>query len=378
MNPRVTFLVPCYKLAHLLGDCVNSILMQSYRDFEVLIMDDCSPDHTPEVAATFRDPRVRYVRNPVNLGHLKNYNEGIRLARGHYLWLVSADDRLRLPYVLERFVALLDQHRDVGMAFCPGVNLHDDGREGAVQGLHGDADVIFERGQFLSRLIHYNSVCTPAAIARKECYERMGMFPLDLPYAGDWYVWCFIALHDKVAYLAEPMVNYRYHDANITKLLMNTTPRVLVSDVIAVRRRIRRLAEQLGMHAIARLCSTATADDYARRVTRKAKDNWLLGLTLEEVEASLDADYDLAADRAEIRAGVYGSLGDVAYVDGDFRAARRHYTAALRQSPTSLQTWAKLGLVPLGHRGARLRREIGELQRRWRGGWNASVGAPAS
>jgi glycosyltransferase involved in cell wall biosynthesis len=51
MDPKVSFLVPCYKLAHFLGDCVNSILAQTYGDFEVLIMDDCSPDNTPEVAA---------------------------------------------------------------------------------------------------------------------------------------------------------------------------------------------------------------------------------------------------------------------------------------------------------------------------------------
>src|SRR6478672_7594179 len=59
---KVSFVVPCYRLAHLLGECVDSILAQSYGDFEVLIMDDCSPDATPEVAASFSDPRVRHVR----------------------------------------------------------------------------------------------------------------------------------------------------------------------------------------------------------------------------------------------------------------------------------------------------------------------------
>jgi glycosyltransferase involved in cell wall biosynthesis len=95
MSPTVSFVVPCYKLAHLLSDCVDSILGQTYREFEVLIMDDCSPDNTPEVARSFQDARVKYIRNPTNLGHLHNYNKGIGLSQGKYVWLISADDYLR-------------------------------------------------------------------------------------------------------------------------------------------------------------------------------------------------------------------------------------------------------------------------------------------
>ena len=117
MNPTVSFVVPCYKLAHLLGECVDSILGQTYRDFEVLIMDDCSPDNTAEVAQSFTDPRVRHVRNEPNLGHLRNYNKGIELARGKYVWLISADDRLRRPYVLERYVRCLMNIQKSAMSF---------------------------------------------------------------------------------------------------------------------------------------------------------------------------------------------------------------------------------------------------------------------
>src|SRR5919106_4742281 len=130
--PAVTFVVPCYRLAAYLGECVESILAQSFDDFEILIMDDCSPDDTPRVAASFSDPRVRYVRNATNLGHLKNYNEGIRLARGRYLWLMSADDRLRSHDVLATFVAALDRDPAVTFAFCPAMSLEDSREAGVV------------------------------------------------------------------------------------------------------------------------------------------------------------------------------------------------------------------------------------------------------
>src|SRR6266550_3100148 len=108
MTPIVSFVVPCYKLAHLLRECVDSILCQTFGNLEVLIMDDCSPDKTSEVAQSFRDSRVRYIRNESNLGHLRNYNKGISLTQGKYVWLISADDYLRRAYILEKYVNLLE------------------------------------------------------------------------------------------------------------------------------------------------------------------------------------------------------------------------------------------------------------------------------
>ena len=101
--------MPCYKHGHFLVDCVESIMRQSFQDFEILIMDDCSPDETPAIAASFNDPRVIHVRNERNLGHIANYNKGIGLARGTYIWLINVDDYLRSPVVLEKFVAVMEK-----------------------------------------------------------------------------------------------------------------------------------------------------------------------------------------------------------------------------------------------------------------------------
>ena len=86
-NPIVSFVVPCYKLADFLPECINSILSQSFSSLEVLIMDDCSPDHTSDVARSFNDTRVKYIRNDHNLGAIRNYNKGIKLFRGKYIGL---------------------------------------------------------------------------------------------------------------------------------------------------------------------------------------------------------------------------------------------------------------------------------------------------
>lgn len=118
-TPTVTFVVPSYRLGHFLAECVNSVLSQTYSDWEMLIMDDCSPDNTGEVASSFRDPRVKYIRNEHNLGLVKNFNKGIGSSRGKYVWIISADDYLRRPYTLERYVELMEKHEKVGSALVP-------------------------------------------------------------------------------------------------------------------------------------------------------------------------------------------------------------------------------------------------------------------
>jgi len=361
-TPRVSFVVPCYKLAHLLRDCVESILSQSYRDVEVLIMDDCSPDDTPSVAASFDDSRVRSIRNPVNLGHVRNYNEGIRLSRGEYVWIMSADDRLRSSDIVERYARLLDERPDVGMAFCPGVNLHDGGREGDLHGSLGAADVVFEGHELLDTLLQANCVCTPGALVRRSCYEAMGMYPIDLPYACDWYVWCAVALHHRVAYFGAPMVHYRYHDTNITKRIVSETPDVFVSDLIAVRWRIKRLAERHGTWDVVRICRTAIGNDYALRVRLKTTEDWWQGLTLDAFEQSLRDERATMSERAAMRATVYTALGDDHYDRGDVARAQRCYRTSIAARPWMLRTRAKAALLRLDGRGRRMRELIGAVR----------------
>src|SRR6266550_8913150 len=125
----VSFIVPCYNYAHFLRECVSSILRQSYPQFEILIMDDQSPDNTPEVAGAFGDARVIHVRNERNLGLVSNVNKGLGLARGEFVWAISPDDNLRNPHALERFVGFIDRHPDVGFVFSPVVHIRK-GKEG--------------------------------------------------------------------------------------------------------------------------------------------------------------------------------------------------------------------------------------------------------
>ena len=357
MNPKVSFIVPCYRLAHLLPECVNSILAQTYGDFEVLIMDDCSPDNTPEVARSFADPRVKHVRNDPNLGHLRNYNKGIELSRGEYIWLISADDSLRSSHVLERYVKLMDASPNVGFTFCPAMKVVDAEDHGVMRySLVADHDTTIPGHQFLSKhLVYANIVPSPAAMARKKLYESVNGFPLDLPHTGDWYLWGMFAFAADVGFFAESMVNRRFHERNMSSEFCTEAALAMFRNNLAAPLRFLQKAEREGLAALAEGCRLGVAAEYLRQLTPpKPGDPIQTTISEEEFEESLESNLNDNRSRNVIRAYVYERLADE-YVPGDQPRALRYYRLALRQRANTARIRAKYALARMGAAGKILR-----------------------
>jgi glycosyltransferase involved in cell wall biosynthesis len=351
MNPRVSFIVPCYKLAHLLGDCLTSILRQSYGHFEVLVMDDESPDDTAAVVRAFGDQRVRHVRNPRNLGHLRNYNKGLTLARGDYVWLISADDTLREPDALQQFVSALAQHPQVTLAFSQAMKV-EDGRDLGLLPRQLTTDIVFDREEALELLLDWNCVPSAGAVVRRSAYERAGLFPLDLPHAGDWYLWCRFAVQGPVLYLARPLVNYRFHAANMSKFYEARRP-LLVRDELEVRWRIARLTAEAGLRKATAFGIRRLIDQYAGEVDPTSR---AATMTAEAAADAIRAHAPDRRERAALLAQLYTALGDRAYARGNRSLAGERYKQALRVVHTHPQALAKLLLLRTGSLGAHVRR----------------------
>jgi cellulose synthase/poly-beta-1,6-N-acetylglucosamine synthase-like glycosyltransferase len=360
-RPRVSFVVPCYRLAGLLPACLDSILRQSYADFEILVMDDCSPDDTAEVVASFGDARLRHVRNEHNLGHLRNYNKGIGLSRGAYVWLISADDYLRSTDVLARYVRLLDREPRVGYVFAPGYGVRN-GVETRILGrlrARFDRDAIVPGEALLRRLLRGNFILTPSGLVRRECYDRLGAFPLDLPWCGDWYLWCLFALHFDVGYFAQPMVCYReQHDMSMTDKLTRESLDACAAEEIRVAWRIHRQVERSGRRRLSRQCLDALAHTYARTMAGPRYRGAGTWMNLDAMEASLRENMASDAERDRLRAMIQACAGDECYWRRDLRNAWRLYRLALAGAPWRVSIGLKMGLASLGKPGEYLRRSL--------------------
>jgi len=127
-NPRVTVLMAVFNGDRFVADAVQSILAQTFTDFEFLIVDDGSTDGTAAALAAFEDPRIRVIRNPVNIGLTRSLNLGLRQARGALIARQDADDRSH-PARLAAQVAFLDREQDVVVLGTQGRYIDARGRE---------------------------------------------------------------------------------------------------------------------------------------------------------------------------------------------------------------------------------------------------------
>lgn len=321
-SAQVSFVIPCYKLGHYLPECVGSILAQTYPHLDIIILDDQSPDDTEAVArgimAAHPDRQISYIRNPENLGNIRNYNKGIGLASGKYVWILSPDDRLRSSRIVERYVITLEAHADVGFAFCPAHVIK--GTEDA--GLHRPSryrpeDAILQGSQLVRDIVDNNfELVSPSVLIRKECYESVTLFPTDMPHRGDSYVWALIAMRCAVAYLCEAMVDYRVHESSMISSLARENMRRIIDDDIAVPWRVKAEAEALGQSAVVAHCWNAIVVCYRMALVGGVCRGHPYALTVSEVEASLERwEPDLnqrAIVRSRLATSMYiASLGEL-------------------------------------------------------------------
>jgi GT2 family glycosyltransferase len=219
----IDVVVPCYRYAHYLRECVQSVLSQGIDDLRLLIIDDHSPDNTPEVGAALvhEDPRVSYLRHDVNVGHISTFNEGIDWTRADYMLLISADDYL-LPGALQRAVHLMDSNADMGMCFGNAVVLHDNGDRRPMKvtvDTGGEPAIAVSGVNFVwlcARAGSSNVVATPTAIVKTSLLKRLGGYRADLPHTGDLELWLRLAAHGSVGFLNADQAVYRRHQGNMS------------------------------------------------------------------------------------------------------------------------------------------------------------------
>ncbi len=231
-TPRITVHVPCYNYGRFLPDALDSLLAQSFADWEAVVIDDASDDDTAAVLSRYRDPRIRIVRHPVNRGHIATYNEGISLAAGEFFVILSADDRYK-PCFLARVVNCFDEHPEVALVYTDGDLIDDNGdllRPN--DGTFGKSGVY----QGLPLLFARTFIAASGGVARTATLRAVGGYDPDLPHTADAYLWCRLAILGPFGYVAESLYDFRLHHGSMQHQLPRS--QVLETEHVEQLRRI--------------------------------------------------------------------------------------------------------------------------------------------
>lgn len=220
--PFVSVIIPCYKQAHYLGEAIESVLNQTYPHFEIIVVDDGSPDNASEVAARYS--RVRCVRQE-NQGLSAARNTGIRESTGRYLVFLDADDRL-LPRALEIGVESFSRHPECGFVsgFCDII-----AADGSPLPPHASQSVIDEDPYIT--LLRSCPIYPLAAMHRRDVVSSLNCFDLSNGPAADYDLYYRTAREFPIHCHGNVVGEYRRHDDNMT----GDAGRMLKANVSALR-----------------------------------------------------------------------------------------------------------------------------------------------
>ena len=214
--PVVSVIVPNYNHKRFLPQRLDSILRQTYQDFEIFILDDGSTDGSIDLIETFRrNPKVsQIIINNTNSGTpFKQWNKGIPLAKGKYIWIAESDDYAE-PTLLEKLVAMAEQNENVGISFCNSRWVDDKGVEGKSLSLYSDS--FYKKGtDEIKMLLKFNTIQNASATLIRTDLAKQYMPGIEsYKSCGDWYLYIQVLKESNICYTSEILNNFRWYHSN--------------------------------------------------------------------------------------------------------------------------------------------------------------------
>ncbi|MBD2501189.1 glycosyltransferase family 2 protein [Anabaena azotica] len=208
--PKVSVVIPSYNAMKYLPATVESVLQQTFTDFEVLIINDGSSDNILEWTTQITDPRVRVISQE-NKGLSGARNTGINNSSGEYIAFIDADD-LWLPSKLEKQVKCLDNNPQAGLVYTWTAWTDETGKPTGVIVASDVEGYVWEQMVVNDKISNGSS-----AMVRRICFDKVGLFDTELTSSEDRDMWIRLAAHYHFAVVKEPLTLYRRHSQSMSK-----------------------------------------------------------------------------------------------------------------------------------------------------------------
>lgn len=210
--PTVSVIIPSYNHEKFIEECIQSVLNQSFQDFEIIITDDASTDLTIKILEQFHDPRIKLFRHLSNQGASVATNNCIAHASGKYIAMLSSDDAW-YPEKLAIQVEYLEEHPEIGAVFGKAEWIDEAGQPLTHHNFpYLDVFEVSNRGRF-EWLRHFfykgNCLCHPCSLIRRECYQTIGVLNPAFANLPDFDLWVRLCLNYEIAILDRKLIRFR-------------------------------------------------------------------------------------------------------------------------------------------------------------------------
>lgn len=217
-QPLVSVLMPCYNVEKYIEESMDSILNQTYKNMEIIAINDCSTDKTLDILQTMsqRDQRIKIINNETNLKLIKTLNKGIAICQGEYIARMDSDD-IALPSRIEKEVLFLEANNDhdiVSTLFYAFRTENPSKKDFHYSPLLDS--------QLRAFMLFKSGICHPAVMIRKRVFSELGLsFGEEYLHVEDYALWSQAVYKTRIANIGEPLLLYRVHKNQVSSLYEN-------------------------------------------------------------------------------------------------------------------------------------------------------------
>ncbi len=253
MKPEVSIVMPVLNGERYIAEAIDSVLAQTYTDYELVLVDDGSTDRTREIVESYTARlRVRYVTHPVRQGISRSVNDGVRSSSGRYITFLDHDDAW-MPEMLAVQVGHLAKHPEAGMVHADFQTIDSNGAilEESVARCRNRKR---PSGRVFRELFFDSFIVAVGAVIRKECFDRFGGFDETLHW-GDYHLWLRIAREYEIHYTPRVLAKYRQHSTQSTRTQTAERPDRESVAMLAIKRLLEmhpEIRNELGDAAVNR------------------------------------------------------------------------------------------------------------------------------
>ena len=217
-SPLLSVTVLNYNYGHFLPNCLDSILSQSFKDFEVILINDTSTDNSIEVIQPYlADPRVRLIDHEENKGFVASLIEGTELSRGKYITVISADDWIVDMAAFEKQTAVMEQDSEIAFVYSAYGHFQDEHSAPSHVWRSAHGSYVRDSNTAFVEMVLNPYVLHSGTIIRMTAYRATGGYNTSLHYAVDTDIFLNLCHVGKAAYIDEMLYGYRRHMTSMSK-----------------------------------------------------------------------------------------------------------------------------------------------------------------
>jgi glycosyltransferase involved in cell wall biosynthesis len=208
---KVSVIIPTYNRAKFIQSAINSVLNQTFQDYEIIIVDDGSIDNTESIVKRFSCENIKYIRHNGNKGEAESRNTGVKNSKTELIAFLDDDDEW-LPEKLQAQIELMNQFgKQVGCIYTGFIEIDTD--NGSILG----KSVPQKRGDIYDDLLIENCVYTPSTVlVRSECFKNVGLFDTNIKFGTDYDMWIRISREYQFECIRDPLVKYNVHQSRLS------------------------------------------------------------------------------------------------------------------------------------------------------------------